>query len=145
MNLLKLLLKITVIAVLVFVAIAVSGKMKRQKQIEAIARDAPNWSEAGFYLLQRDVPKNQKVWVMAPPNCPSQEAQQARLLCAAIQVAGVPCEISSQLQLNPDSPEEAERLKKFMDQVANPLVVVRGWGKGNPTVKEVIAQYRATK
>lgn len=145
MNLLKLVFKVTIVAVLAFVALTVAGKIKRQKQIADMARDAPYWSEAGFYLLQRNVPKNQKVWVMAPLNCPSQEAQQARALCAAIQIAGVPCEISSQLQLNPDSMEEAERVKKFMDQVANPLVIVRGWGKGKPTVQDVIAQYRAGK
>jgi hypothetical protein len=30
-----------------------------------------------------------------------------------------------------------------MANVANPLVLVRGWARGNPTALDVIAQYRS--
>lgn len=81
---------------------------------------------------------------MAPPNCPSEMAQRARALCSALNAADVPSEMKSQLELAADNLAELERRKKFMDSVEDPLVLVRGWGKGNPTVKDVIAQYRAT-
>ena len=143
MNFLKLIFKIAIIAVLAFVVVTVVGMVRRQSRIAENARDAKYWSEAGFYLLKPEEVNNPKVAVMAPPNCPSDLAQRARALCSALNAAGVPCEIKSQLELTADNLSELERRKKFMDGVEDPLVLVCGWGKGNPTIKDVIAQYRA--
>ena len=39
--------------------------------------------------------------------------------------------------------KEAARIQKFMGNVSNPFVLVRGRAKGNPTLEAVIAEYRS--
>lgn len=143
-SLFKTIFKLSVVAVIVVIALPVISKVRQKSKAAETARDANYWSDAGFFQLQPEKANDPKVAVMAPQNCPSEMAQKARALCAAINAAGMPCEIRSQLALSADNLAEMERRQKFMDTVADPLVLVRGWGKGNPKVSEVIAQYRAT-
>lgn len=102
---------------------------------------SPGMSPHGFILLNRDEADNPRVTIMAPANCPKPEAQRARDLEAALQAAGVPCEVKDNLEISFDDPAEAERVQKFMSNVSNPLVLVRGWAKGNPMTEDIIAQY----
>ena len=148
MNLLK-----TVMAViLVIAALTLFGKI-RQKLADgapaggaaaASAKD-PGLSPAGFFLLNRDDAKNSRVTIMAPPNCPSEDAARARSLQASLQSAGIPCEMKQEIGFEFHDPDDVARVNKYMANVANPLVLVRGWGKGNPSAADVIAQYRAGK
>jgi hypothetical protein len=51
--------------------------------------------------------------------------------------------MSNTLQISFTDPAEAQRVQQFMSRVQNPLVLVRGWAKGNPSLEDVVAQYRA--
>jgi hypothetical protein len=51
--------------------------------------------------------------------------------------------MKSEIGFNFTDPDDAARVQKYMANVANPLVLVRGRAKGNPTFDDVIAEYRA--
>ncbi len=82
---------------------------------------------------------------MSPPNCPSTDAQWARALGDSLARAGIPHEMKSEIGFNFDNPDDVARVNKYMANIANPLVLVRGWARGNPTFDQVVAQYRAGK
>lgn len=139
-------LKVLFAFVLAIIALTIVGKI-RQKVAEtapasaaASAKD-PGLSPAGFFLLKADEAKNPRVTIMSPPNCPSHEAQLARSLEASLQAAGIPCEMKQEIAFEFHDPDEVARVNKYMTNIANPLVLVRGWAKGNPTTQDVIAQY----
>lgn len=143
MNILKILLSVVV----GIVALTIFGKIRQNfpasgSAAAAGARD-PGLSPAGFFLLSRDDAKNPRVTIMAPPNCPSHEAQRARELQAALQSAGIPCEMKQEIGFQFNDPADVARVTKYMDNAANPVVLVRGWAKGAPSTEDVIAQYRA--
>ena|GEM_PF-1114206 len=119
-----------------------SAKTQAGTAAKAGAKD-PGLSPAGFFLLTCDDANNPRVTIMSPPNCPSREAMVARELEASLQAAGIPCEMKQEIAFTFTSPEEAERVNRYMSNVANPLVLVRGWAKGNPLPQEVIAQYQS--
>ncbi len=151
MNILKTLLFVVV----AIVALTLFGKIRQKigsgggggKSAEAAARSAkdPGLSPSGFFLLKREEAGNPRVTIMSPPNCPSHEAQRARQLESELQAAGVPCEMKSEIAFTFNDPADAERINKYMTSVTNPLVLVRGWAKGNPTAEAVIAQYNGGK
>lgn len=151
MKILKILLGI----VAAVVALTIFGKVRQQMAASAPANSAPGksaasakdpgLSPAGFFLVSRDDEKNPRVTIMSPPNCPSDEAARARMLESSLQSAGIPTEMKQEIGFEFHDPEDTARVSKYMNNVANPLVLVRGWAKGNPTAQDVIAQYRATK
>jgi hypothetical protein len=104
---------------------------------------ADHTSPAGFVLLKRDDTRNPTVTVMVAPGCPRDEAVRGRELHAALQQAGIPCAMANTLEISFTDPAEAQRVQQFMSGVRNPLVLVRGWAKGDPSLQDVIAQYRA--
>lgn len=135
--------------VLAIVGLTVFGKIRQKMGAGASASDAtvvagaPAPSAAGFILLKPEEAKNPRVTILTAPNCPSHESQRARDLQASLQAAGVPCELSSHIGFSFTDMKAAERVQKFMDKVPFPLVLVRGWAKGNPSATEVIAQYQS--
>ena len=139
-------LKTLLAVVLAIVALTIFGQIRqkiaaRAPTTAAGARD-PGLSPAGFFLLKREEAKNPRVTIMSPPNCPSQEAQLARSLEASLQAAGIPCELKQEIAFEFHDPDDVARVNRYMAGVANPLVLVRGWAKGNPSAQDVIAQYR---
>lgn len=143
MNLLKILFKLAVFAVVAVAALTIVGKVRQRSAAGNSSRAAADKpSDAGFILLRPEDAKNPRVAIMSPPNCPSDAAQRARALDSALNSAGIPCEIKSGISFSFDNPDDAARVQKFMANVADPLVLVRGWAKGNPTVDQVIAEYR---
>lgn len=152
MKILKILLGI----VAAVVVLPIFGKVRQQQvaasapassasgKSAASAKD-PGLSPAGFFLVSRDHEKNPCVTIMSPPNCPSEEAAGARMLESSLQSAGIPTEMKPEIGFEFHDPEDTARASKYMNNVANPLVLVRGWAKGNPKVEDVIAQYCATR
>jgi hypothetical protein len=142
-------LKTLIAIVIAIVALTIFGKI-RQRAANAPGRSTatanakdPGLSPAGFFLLSRDDARNPRVTIMSPPNCPSHEAQMAQALQASLNNAGIPCELKSEIGFNFTDPADVERVNKYMANIANPLVLVRGWAKGAPTAQDVIAQYNA--
>jgi len=70
---------------------------------------------------------------------------RARTLMARVQSAGIPCESKEGMDLKFDNPDDFERVKKYGSNVENPLVLVHGWAKGNPSADQIIAQYRSSR
>lgn len=134
--------KLTVTGVVAVAALTIVGKV-RQASAANTGKSPDASSEAGFVLLQPGEANNGSVVIMSPPNCPSQEAQRARALADALASAGIPHEIRSEISFEITDEKEAARIQKFMGNVSNPLVLVRGRGKGNPTLDAVIAEYRS--
>ncbi|MBL9219289.1 MAG: hypothetical protein JNG82_12410 [Opitutaceae bacterium] len=145
-------LKIILALMLGVVALTIVGKVRQKIAAQAPvgakaggnAKD-PGLSAAGFFLLSRDDAKNPRVTIMSAPNCPSHESQMAQALAASLGAAGIPCELKQGIEFQFTDPAEVERVNKYMANVANPLVLVRGWAKGAPTAQDVIAQYNSGK
>lgn len=144
-------LKAFLFVVVAIVALTIFGKVRQRvaanapaKSASASARD-PGLSPSGFFLLNRDDAKNPRVTIMSPPNCPSHEAAMARALEASLQSAGIPTEMKQGFEIQFTDPVDVEGVNKYMANVANPLVLVRGWAKGAPTAQDVIAQYNSGK
>jgi len=145
MNLLKLLGKLAVLACVGIAALTIAGKVRQNSGGAAASGPSAaddKLSAAGFFLLSRDDANNPNVIITAPPNCPSETAQHARALGDALAQAGIPHEMRSGVEFQFHDPADVERVNKHMANIANPLVLVRGWAKGNPTLDDIIAQYR---
>jgi hypothetical protein len=141
-------LKMLFAIIVAIVAFTVIGKVRQRASANAPATASakdPGLSAAGFFLLSRDDAKNPRVTIMSPPNCPSHEAAMAQALQASLLNAGIPCELKQGIEFQFTDPADVERVNKYMANVANPLVLVRGWAKGAPTAQDVIAQYNAGK
>jgi hypothetical protein len=145
------LLKILLAVIVGIVAFTLFGKIRQKVAANAPVKAAaaaasakdPSLSPAGFFLLTRAEAANPRVTIMSPPNCPSDEAARAEALAASLASAGIPTELKQEIGGSFDSPDDVARFNKYMTNVANPLVLVRGWAKGNPSAEDVIAQYRA--
>lgn len=87
-----------------------------------------------------------EVYILAPLNCPSSEAQRAEALAARLKELGIPTRRGSSFTLQASSPSEEERAR--LERVAHilrgpaPAVFVNGMGKSDPTLEEVLAEYR---
>lgn len=104
----------------------------------------PGLSAAGFFLISREDAGNQTVTIMSPPNCPSEEAARARALADGLRMAGIPAKLEQSIVFTFTDPADAARVEKHSGgNLATPIVLVRGWAKGNPTLQDIIAQYRA--
>jgi hypothetical protein len=89
------------------------------------------------------------VMVFAPHNCPREGAQRAAALTRALTRLGISNVSTSHYGAQvyePNSDTEAgfRRLSVVMNGEV-PIVLVNGMGKANPTVDEVVAEYRRTQ
>lgn len=146
MNLLTLLGKIMLAGVVAVAGLTLIGKIRQRTArppdpaAGAVAKDE-KLSPQGFFLFSQAEAGNPRVIVMTPPNCPSQDAVRARALAAQLGQAGVPVEMRDRIGAEFTDPAEAERVSRHMNSAPMPLVIVRGWAKGAPSLDQVIAQY----
>ena len=111
-----------------------------------IAQESPN----GFTpVAMPDDAKDNTVLVFAPVNCPSKEAQRADALADGLTRQGIPNRRSSHFSLNFNQPtDEQQAAIKRTTAVLNgsiPAVFINGMAKSNPTLDEVVAEYRRTR
>ena len=89
------------------------------------------------------------VWVFAPQNCPKDAAARAEGLAKALRAEGIPVQRASSLSVQITEPnEETKQRLQRLDAVmkgASPAVLIDGMGKANPTVEEVIREFRRTR
>ena len=142
MGLLKTLSKLAITGVVAVAALTIVGKVRQASAANA-GKSPDAASEAGFVMLKPEEATNGAVVIMSAPNCPREEAVRARALAASLQEAGIPNEIRSEISFQITDEKEAARIQKFMGNVSNPFVLVRGRAKGNPTLEAVIAEYRS--
>jgi hypothetical protein len=90
-------------------------------------------------------PRN-AVIILAPQNCPSDAAQRAAHLARSLTDAGIPNVLSSSYSVDIENPTEEQRLgMERAVAIMNgeiPAVFVKGKAKANPTVAQVLAEYR---
>lgn len=82
------------------------------------------------------------VVIFAPENCPSEAAQRARHLARTLSARNIPYRETSSANFSAlSSQEEVARVTAVMEGPI-PIVYVNGRAKANPTVEEVVAEYR---
>jgi hypothetical protein len=108
-------------------------------------RPATGPSPNGFVALpaMNNVDPRQVV-VFAPENCPSDKAQQADDLARQLAARSIPAVRSHDVSFASSDPDPAIGIR--LNSVMNgdlPIVFVKGKGKANPTLDEVVAEYGA--
>lgn len=85
-----------------------------------------------------------QVVVFAPENCPSEKAQQADDLTRELVSRNIPAVRSHDVTFSASDPDPkvGVRLNSVMNGEL-PIVFVNGRGKANPTIGEVVDEYRA--
>lgn len=107
-------------------------------------------SQNGFVPVQMpDGAPERAVLVLAPPDCPSAEAQRAEALIRDLSQQGIPVTRGSAMSFNLVDPT-AEQRRGVERAVAvfnrgAPAVFIDGMAMSNPTASQAIAQYRSTK
>jgi hypothetical protein len=89
------------------------------------------------------------VLVLAPRNCPSEQAQRTEALVQALAARGIPVTRSASMSFdvaNP-TPEQVAGIKRAVEVFKRgaPAVFVNGMAMSNPSADQVIAEYRATR
>ncbi|MDH5821737.1 hypothetical protein QFW77_01840 [Luteimonas sp. RD2P54] len=117
-----------------------------QEAEAAAAAPSPN----GFVQVEMPdgAPRN-TVLVLAPPNCPSEQAQRAESLIAALDGQGIPVKRGSGIDFevaNP-TPEQIAGIDRAVAvfRAGAPAVFVNGMAMSNPTASQAAAEYRRTR
>ncbi len=86
------------------------------------------------------------VIVFAPANCPKAAGQRADDMMSRLASSGIPATRARDANFSTEgmSPQAIQDLNSVMAGTL-PAVFVNGTGKANPSVEEVLAQYRRTK
>ncbi len=89
------------------------------------------------------------VLVLAPPNCPSEQAQRAEALIRELTDIGIPVKRGSSFSFNIENPSQEQRtaVDRTVEvfQQGAPAVFINGMGMSNPTTSQVVAVYRSTR
>lgn len=139
----------TFLRLLIVVALIAGGvhgwnKHRDEKALQALT--TPN----GF--LPVPMPEGARpntVLVFTPLNCPREGAQRAAALAEGLQSQGIPFVKTDHygaqvFQPNPETMAAFKRLNIVMTGEI-PIVLVNGLGKANPSLDEVVAEFRRTQ
>ncbi|AOH37209.1 hypothetical protein BGP89_13340 [Luteimonas sp. JM171] len=115
----------------------------------ALAGIAP--SPNGFVPVEMPsgAPRN-AVLVLAPPNCPSEQARRAESLVAALTSQGIPVRRASGIDYSFNDGPTAEQ-RRGVDRAIDvfnqgaPAVFINGMAMSNPSVDQAVAEYRRTR
>jgi len=117
---------------------------------KAQANLAASTDETGFVqAVDVDGAVRNNVLILAPPNCPSEEAQHAAALERKLTEMGIPHTMGSGFSVSIDNPDEEQRAgidrAVAVFQQGAPAVFINGMAKSNPTAEEVATEYKRTK
>ena len=107
-------------------------------------------SENGFVPVHMpDGAPRRAVLVLAPPNCPSEQARRADALVSFLEDKGVPVVRGGSMAFdvaNP-SPEQVAGIERAVDvfNAGAPAVFVNGMAMSDPTPAQALAEYRRTR
>ena len=107
-------------------------------------------NENGFVPVQMpDGAPEHSVLVLAPPNCPSDEAQRAEALVRDLTRQGIPVTKGRSISfgtMNPTAEQRAavERAVAVFNEGA-PAVYINGMAMSNPTAAQAAAEYHRTE
>ena len=117
---------------------------KREADLPAMA------NQNGFVPVEMpDGMSRDAVIILAPPNCPSDEAQRAEAIADYLGGQGIPVARKSSMSFaitNPTDEQEAgvDRAVAVFNGGA-PAVFINGMAMSNPTPAQAAAEYRRTK
>jgi len=124
--------------------------VKRTTVDDSVANLASHRDSDGFVSVEMPggTPRN-TVLVLAPPNCPSEQAQRAEALVQALQAQGIPVQRGSSISfdlMDPSAEQRAalDRTVEVFKQGA-PAVFINGMGMSNPNLAQVAAVYEKTR
>lgn len=88
------------------------------------------------------------VFVLAPPNCPSDQAKRAEALIRELGNAGIPVKRESGIAFDIENPTD-EQMRDIDRAIAvfkrgAPVVYVNGLAMSNPSTEQTIAAYRGS-
>ena len=88
------------------------------------------------------------VFVLAPPNCPSDQAKRAEALIRELGNAGIPVKHESGIAFDIENPTD-EQMRDIDRAIAvfkrgAPVVYVNGLAMSNPSTEQTIAAYRGS-
>lgn len=107
-------------------------------------------NQNGFVPVQMpDGAPEHSVLILAPPNCPSDEAQRAEALVQHLTEQGIPVTRGSSISfdiMNPTAEQRAgvERAVAVFN-VGAPAVFINGMAMSNPTAAQAAVEYRRTE
>lgn len=124
------------------------GPQSRNRAPDAVAdaADAAGATAHGFVAMPRmDGVRDDRVTVIAAEDCPEAAAQRADGLAAELARQGVPVTRSHSVSFSMDGsdPGAAQRVMAMMNGEL-PIVMVRGRAKSNPSVQDVVAEWRGS-
>ena len=102
-------------------------------------------SENGFASLPAvDGQTSRKVYVLAPENCPGEDAKRADSLAADLSRKGIPVVRRDSARFSLSSQLESDVQTRMSEVMGGPLpiVFVDGRAKSNPSLDEVVAEFR---
>lgn len=142
MNIVKLLLLLAVIG-------AGYHQWGRHKDAQAFASEAQGGSNGFVSVLMPSGARSGVVLVLAPENCPSEDAQRAASLADRLESLGIPVQRSNHFSSEVSNPtaDQRDRLNRAVAVINGevPAVFVNGMAKSNPSLEEVVAQYKGAK
>ena len=89
------------------------------------------------------------VLILAPPNCPSEQAQRSEALAGQLARAGIPVRRGDSMFFDVANPSAEERagvdraVQVF--KLGAPAVFINGMAMSNPTPEQAIREYRRTR
>jgi len=108
------------------------------------AKAGSSSSSNGFVLLPgTSTAASNAVQVIAAEDCPEEAAQRANSLAEQLSDKGIPVARIHSISFTVASgdPADAQRISSIMSGEL-PIVLVRGKAKSNPSLDEVVAEYR---
>jgi hypothetical protein len=104
-------------------------------------------SDTGFVkAVLVDGASRNTVLILAPPNCPSEEAQRASRLAERLTQMGIPYVMGSGFTVSSDDPSDEARAgidrAVAVFQKGAPAVFVYDMAKSNPSAEEVAFEYK---
>jgi hypothetical protein len=132
------------VKIVLVVAVAAGGYHYWKKE-EASAPQAAAAGSSGFMALPGDSgPLSKGVHVIAAENCPEDAAQRADRLAEQLAKAGLPVQRGHQVSFSLGNADAgaAQRITSVMNGEL-PIVFVHGKVKSNPSLDEVLAEYRS--
>ena len=138
------------ILMVVLLAVARYGAYNWWQDRSAAADLAARTSPNGFVPVEMPggVARN-TVLVLAPRNCPSEQAQRTEALVAELTGQGVPVMRGDSFEFDVADPtrEQMAGIDRAVEvfQRGAPAVFVNGMAMSNPTAAQTLAEYRSTK
>ncbi len=140
------------IVIIVFGVFVLWGKYHHSATHEGsppapIAEPAVQVSPYGFAPLPKPfVGPTDRLVILAPPQCPSEQGRRADELVRQLTTDGIPCSRAGGANITADreaTKDELDRLNSVMLGEL-PIVFINGHAKNNPDVADVEGEYRST-